>query len=338
MNARLLISCLLMNTAIAWLLNEPPLSGRLPSNLSLLYGVEYGRDADDDVYIHEEREVYISKRTFGPGLTDDDEASTGELRARMSKKAVQLFGTLVKTNRPRASRPSPGQGGFVKMFDDATQTETARLVTCKHLWSVPGFTLAFCNVLCYSTLEYNLMTGPEFDLCKTARPGPFNLRDDILWEDGLDVAIAKSSILEAEQAPQEPAIFEFVRPDFEYEVGQRVGMVVGTSFLQLSDFTARSPGEETDFLESVYGKMDGNTHLYTGAITRVEEEHIEYNINTLPGFSGALIFLLDKKQPSTVQETDYGKVIAVHVGSPKKLRAQANVGFRCCVNGKTIIP
>jgi V8-like Glu-specific endopeptidase len=54
--------------------------------------------------------------------------------------------------------------------------------------------------------------------------------------------------------------------------------------------------------------------------------HLEYNINTFAGCSGATVFLLDKKQLSLVQPNDYGKAIAVHAGYKRALRS--NIGLK----------
>lgn len=342
-NTQLLLLYLLINTVTSF--TSVPLAPssiisirQLPSRLYLIYGMAYDGYEGGEKFIREERETLITPRAFTEELTDDEEATTGAFRLMMARKAVQVFATLVETESPEKSCPKPGQGGFVKMFDDTTQTETARLVTCKHLWSAPGFILSFCNILSYQTMNYNLFTGPQFDLCKSDRLLPVNLRDDIKWKDGFGVAIAKSKILTAENVPAEASTFEFVGPDFEYEVGQKIGMAVGTTSLQLSDLASRIQGQTSKSLQSVYGQMDGSVHIHTGEITRVENQHIEHDINTIPGFSGAMIFLLDQKQPLSVAKQDYGKVIAVHVGAPKKLLGTANIGFRCCVDGKTCIP
>eukprot|EP00978_Attheya_sp_CCMP212_P010616 scaffold25813_cov56-Attheya_sp.AAC.2 len=66
-------------------------------------------------------------------------------------------------------------------------------------------------------------------------------------------------------------------------------------------------------IEAIYGSPN-TVNIYTGEITYVGEKHIEYNFNAFTGCSGAVVFLLDKNQPSSVQQCDYGKAIAIHLG------------------------
>jgi hypothetical protein len=60
----------------------------------------------------------------------------------------------------------------------------------------------------------------------------------------------------------------------------------------------------------------------------VGEHHIEYDVNSFKGCSGAIVFLLDTDQPndSGVTVKDYGTAIAVHAGGhPYKVK---NIGFK----------
>ena len=77
--------------------------------------------------------------------------------------------------------------------------------------------------------------------------------------------------------------------------------------------------------EEIYGKPD-SVIIYTGKITDVGKQHIEYTCNAFTGCSGALVFLLDKDQPNSVQRCDYGKAIAIHSGSHPFLPSR-NFGF-----------
>lgn len=68
------------------------------------------------------------------------------------------------------------------------------------------------------------------------------------------------------------------------------------------------------------------TNIYTGEIVRVGLHHIECSINSFEGCSGAVVFLLDKKQPSSVLESDWGCAIAVHAGAHSRL--DRNIAFK----------
>mmetsp|Transcript_22270 Transcript_22270/g.26770 ORF Transcript_22270/g.26770 Transcript_22270/m.26770 type:complete len:440 (-) Transcript_22270:793-2112(-) len=123
--------------------------------------------------------------------------------------------------------------------------------------------------------------------------------------------------------------FTAVRPDFAYETGQRVGIAVfstvGPSNKSISD-TKTTYAFTAAELEALYGRTH-RVNIYTGIITRVGLHHIEYSMNSFKGCSGSIVFLLDKNQPESVSEVDYGCAIAVHAGGhPSELKR--NVGFK----------
>ena len=60
--------------------------------------------------------------------------------------------------------------------------------------------------------------------------------------------------------------------------------------------------------------------IYTGAITKNGHQHIEYNVNTFKGCSGAIIIVMQRGHP------DFGKARAVHGGY--KHEFGQNVGFK----------
>jgi len=78
-------------------------------------------------------------------------------------------------------------------------------------------------------------------------------------------------------------------------------------------------------IEEIYGTPN-SVNIYTGMITYVGKDHIEYTCNAFTGCSGAVVFLLDQDQPPSVQRSDYGKAVAVHSGSHPFLPAR-NFGF-----------
>jgi hypothetical protein len=112
-----------------------------------------------------------------------------------------------------------------------------------------------------------------------------------------------------------------VRGDFKFEIGQRVGIVVcmppdDALYPSLQKSLPTSPGREEETLRAIFGSVrDRKANVYTGEITYSGEYHIEYDLNSFEGCSGAVVFLLDKGQPESVTEADYGKAIAVHSGA-----------------------
>jgi len=80
-------------------------------------------------------------------------------------------------------------------------------------------------------------------------------------------------------------------------------------------------------LDEIYGKPN-EVNIYTGEITHVGEKHIEYDINSFTSCSGAIVFLLDKDQPESVDpRLDHGKAVAIHAGAHPFMNAR-NLGFK----------
>lgn len=110
------------------------------------------------------------------------------------------------------------------------------------------------------------------------------------------------------------------RDDFEFRVGQKIGMVVYRDF-EVTPEDAGMPKNSitVDELRLIFGR-EGCVNIYTGQITNVtpDKESFEHNINTFRGCSGAVIFLLDEDQEGVgIIDNDHGKAIAVHVGGDR---------------------
>lgn len=207
-----------------------------------------------------------------------------------------------------------GQGGYITSKNEAA----CRFFTAQHNIAVEDLkTLAirvrpftFRPVTAYELSDFNFL--PRV---------PRMLRDGITWKKGLDVAWDKT-VNEGEEAME--IAFDRVRDDFRYEVGQKVGMAIFTTGMLLSPETTKSYPGEFD-LKSIYGTQ-GGVKVYTGAITSVGDDFIEYDVNTALGFSGAVVFLLDRNQPQSVRPTDYGAAVAIHAGNPNSFLF-SNFGF-----------
>jgi hypothetical protein len=149
------------------------------------------------------------------------------------------------------------------------------------------------------------------------------LRDDVFWEYGRDVVLGDRIDSLPNCVLNSMSAFELVSADFVIHAGQKVGIAVYSK----NGATAESTGAALDDDEAqyIYGEKD-RCHIYTGEITYVADHHIEYDVNTFGGCSGAIVFLLDMNQPTTVNPEDYGKAIAVHTGSSTALAT--NLGFK----------
>jgi len=136
---------------------------------------------------------------------------------------------------------------------------------------------------------------------------------------GFDVSVGAIIDSPAEPLTDRTYSFPLVRKQLPLRVGQKVGMAV--LFCEDSKPTrdtiagvAEAPVKLSDTqIKAIYGEPDV-VNVYTGKITYVGDNHIEYDINTFTGCSGSVVFLLDVDQPSPVQPNDHGCAIAIHAG------------------------
>jgi hypothetical protein len=188
-----------------------------------------------------------------------------------------------------------------------------------------------------SALLLNYTTGLSFPEAGTD-PDSFvavdlypNTEMSIPWKHGIDIAWGDTRITSCADDPASLEIvrnsFQLVRDTFKLKKGQTVGIAVYSD----TGATPKTVGDKIlsqPELDKIYGPA-GTTHIYTGTITFVGEQHIEYDLNSFEGCSGAIVFLLNlEAQPadSGVLSADVGKAVAVHAGAhPRKLE---NFGFK----------
>lgn len=128
--------------------------------------------------------------------------------------------------------------------------------------------------------------------------------------------------------------FDVVDHDFELEERQKVGIVVWRRG-RIYEAEALDPyavDDDVDEQSHQYKLTEEEEKRYygppkkpvilTGEITGIYEggKVFRHNINTYPGCSGAVIFLLDKHQTESVSERDMGCVIGVHAGGRSEER------------------
>jgi hypothetical protein len=147
---------------------------------------------------------------------------------------------------------------------------------------------------------------------------------------GLDLSVG--ALIDRPADPLSAAFYSFeIRDTFMFEQGQKVGIAVlfseeskprhDTIGGAAEPYVSMSEAQ----IKAIYGPPD-TANIYTGGITYVGEKHIEYDFNSFTGCAGAVVFLLDKNQPSSVQQCDYGKAIVIHSGAHPFL-ASRNFGF-----------
>jgi hypothetical protein len=147
--------------------------------------------------------------------------------------------------------------------------------------------------------------------------GPsLEIRNNMIWKHGIDIAWGERVDDKTREVTSEQRTFQKVRDDFEYQLGQCVGIAV-FSEVGATALSAQAPaGTDDDFIRTIYGAAD-RVNIYAGRITFVGVKHIEYDFNTFGGCSGAVVFLTDKGHPvgSSARREDIGHAIAVHAGS-----------------------
>jgi hypothetical protein len=93
------------------------------------------------------------------------------------------------------------------------------------------------------------------------------------------------------------SIFEAVRTTFNCEVGMQVGIMAHSCVNLLATSMERSLHSGPEH----YAAQKGDTFITVGNITHVGTDHIEYAVNTVPGFSGAPVILLTCKGEHHIQ-------------------------------------
>ena len=299
--------------------------------------------------INWEREV----KAWGAGHVDNTEALSRELTTEVQPKAFQL---VVKFQEPgyTSIKKGDGQVGFLRKDRIAASHGGSTLqysvipVTAKHNLRrlkkegkvlhanfaealLPSIDpndpeeaeLRFADLDWIPSMTHRIDLWAGIKNSMDSRPAP--------WDYGLD--ISKGEILDKteEALTKERHSFVLIRPGFKLEEKQKVGIaVVFARRSKPTPVSVAGPGEGAKnigeaALKRIYGAPN-EVNIYTGEITKVRGDHIEYDVNSFTGCSGAFVFLLDRNQPPSVQPCDYGCAVAVHAGSHPVLNSR-NIGF-----------
>ncbi|KAL3908894.1 MAG: hypothetical protein SGILL_008308, partial [Bacillariaceae sp.] len=285
----------------------------------------------------------------GLGQVDNRDAISTDLTNVLSMKARRMVSWYrLSSEGDRAQRPGYGQFGFLRCEPirtspggSTTLDYSVYPVTAKHnLRHVYHDRKEYDAIRSVLFLDEELTLDVEFrELNWIAQSSNESwIRDQSVetvrrpvWPYGIDIAVGPLTDMVTTGATSEFASFGAVRRSFRLEVGQKVGIaVIFTIKSKPTKFSVAGVGEREkniseDKLQKLYG-VPNEVNIYTGTITYVGEHHIEYDMNTFTGCSGAIVFLLDRNQPKSVQQCDYGKAVAVHGGSHPFIVAR-NLGF-----------
>jgi hypothetical protein len=259
-----------------------------------------------------------------------------DLVAQVWEKALKLR-TLFQDRATQLQYE--GQVGFIYIVgkdEPENHPKSCLPVTALHNITKPNnfphavFHLSTALLLnCRSGLSFP-EAGTDSDSLEAVELYP-NSEMSIPWKHGIDIAWGDTPFRSCADDPASLEIvrnsFEMVRDTFNLKKGQTVGIAVYSDTGATPD-TVRNKNISQQELDKIYGPA-GKTHIYTGAITFVGEHHIEYDLNSFEGCSGAIVFLLNlEAQPadSGVLSADVGKAVAVHAGAhPRKFE---NLGFK----------
>jgi hypothetical protein len=219
-----------------------------------------------------------------------------------------------------------GQGCFVNLPDGRVVLTTAKHNFCKDL-SVKGLieectSVYFVDVRgnkCVSLKSEAVRFLMQWDATKSTEE-EISLRSGAGWKYGHDIAVIPLSaehLLELHVRNDFSRAFDAVTSDFEIKVGMRVGIMACSA----SDNKMLAEGMQEGFPNWNYEPQRCDTFITVGEITYVGEKHVEYKVNTVPGFSGAPVFLL----PDDTEDESHMKLIANHAGFLESLGT--NFGF-----------
>jgi hypothetical protein len=258
-------------------------------------------------------------------LVDNPDALSQTLACRVNDRALTLLvsrynnftGTVVECER---------QAGLVRCDPQSSPQVVTAMNTLVSEENKSGQ---------METVETASLLSSRGDTMKVSFPGLLGwklteetkvpLTDGVSWKYGVDVAWGDKA-----ENPNNPVVrnvrpFDLVRQDFQYAPGQKVGIAVYSREGATAE-SAEAEGVSEERIRAIFGNPN-EVIVYTGSIIAVGPKHIEFDVNTFFGCTGAIIFLLDKNQPTdSVKKEDHGKAIAVNAGSCDEL--VNNVGFK----------
>ena len=159
------------------------------------------------------------------------------------------------------------------------------------------------------------------------------------WKYGHD--ITSGEVIRKKFVPQTDTNISFEAADsnFEYKIGQKVGMAVyrNYEFDFSNDEIYRNNGWDRNELSQndilrIFGN-DNSVSVYTGEITAVstDKKAFRHDINTFRGCSGVIVFLLDENQDGLVEGKYHGKAIGVHAGAFDGITTSATDGSQSSI-------
>jgi hypothetical protein len=305
-----------------------------------------GGESEDSTIMTFEKVVDLDRRVVsvrgGLAWVDDLDAIGSDIASTMNRKSFKMDVNFRK--KTYFTRVYECQVGFIRGATSPHRESTGLAV--RYFEVSPVTALHNVNafnatdekfkeaLLVYGTgVDYKLdleFDEGGIDVSKVVPPPFRDHENNLVFWNTVDltwgrVIIGPTRLNDILYTMRESSNFEAVRDDFVFEVGQKVGIAV-YSDTGATKKTASAPADVTDeMLREVFGEPR-QTNIYTREIKYVGTHHLEYDINSFIGCSGAVVFLLDKKQPASVLESDWGCAIAVHAGA--HTRCERNIAFK----------
>lgn len=285
-----------------------------------------------------------------PGVGTDDSEDISQAFAARIKGSV-IFLRFVCQNLQNGKKvPYLGQAGILRNPANGV----LKFATCKHNLGTEENEHGELEV-CLAPHECVLADGftadirlPSTGWSKTLNSAT-ELRDGITWSNGFDISLGPivNEQTAEENWPNDPVRAGFlnrllttelsldvVDDNFSYDEDLKIGIIVnnpgvdekafsevgGLDGIEVENTCATiARGVKETKIAAVCEEKDV-VMIYTGQITLNGSQHIEYNINTYKGCSGAIVIVMDRDHP------DFGKALAVHAGYKTELRT--NLGFK----------
>mmetsp|Transcript_29125 Transcript_29125/g.44026 ORF Transcript_29125/g.44026 Transcript_29125/m.44026 type:complete len:316 (+) Transcript_29125:163-1110(+) len=284
--------------------------------------------------------VDFSRKTqqHGVAYVDNPEVISEELAAEVSMKAFVLK-TFYAPPGAVLAKPSQGQVGFLRQeripSDGRSQyavtpvtakhnlirileTKTSRKVELNALeaGSYPPWDPQSKLYLVFTDLNWTPTDKNHFILRDK------KLKHPLIWPFGIDISMGEKITSCTQGITSKDASFELAGKAYRFKAGQKIGIAVFSEHKPTNVTASYDPKHPSNFsveqLKQAFGKPN-QVNVYTGKIILAGDKHIEHDINSFTGCSGAVIFLLEGENK--------GKAVAIHAGSHPSMRTR-NVGFK----------
>jgi hypothetical protein len=312
-----------------------------------------GRDVHERL-VNQER----SLQPKGISMVDDPDAVSNRLLSEVQCKAM-CFEVTYKRSDGRVKPPYDGQIGLIRGARLTPSPADQRAPKRQRVEFSPDLPLSRFAAT-PTTALHNIINYPHLDetysSSKVYCTNPSQTAENLEFPESGRVLTATDALVlvPADAESDQPALswkshdvskgavicdpnhfltdkrlsFEKVPATFDVVPGVKVGVAIYRNF-DIEDADAGATLSDLQLM-TLFGSK-GSVCVLTGEVTAVHDNNLtfEHSINTYRGCSGAIIFLLDRRQLEAAQN-HAGEAVGVHVGGkPSYVGGNpANLGFR----------